>query len=118
VDFSGRSADVNINNLPLSDPTSWWWSKSQGGSISFGVPGAEFPSRGMGGMQKFLPAVGYRTYDNGSINYQGALGYYWTNEVAISPFGGHSIIFSTTGLQLHASYALEMGMSVRCVYNP
>jgi len=71
-----------------------WWSKNEPGNISGGIPGAEFPAKGVGGPFRFLPAVTGRVFDDYGYTYGGAHGqgggaatddskttvYYWSNE--------------------------------------
>jgi hypothetical protein len=58
----------------------------------------------------FLPAVGYRAYDN-TLFFQGAGGYYWTGS------GVYRMTFSSNNVNPGSSGYRAMGYAIRCIKN-
>ncbi len=61
----------------------------------------------------FLPAVGYRVYDNGRLLKQGSEGYYWSS-TQISSTNGYHWNFNSGNSNLNSN-PKAYGFSVRCV---
>jgi hypothetical protein len=83
------------------------------GALGAGLPAGRLSTRaGEAGM--FYPAAGYRSYSNGSVNYQGTRGYYWSSTAIDSSYGDRLYFNSSTVLPSNYSY-YAFGVSVRCV---
>jgi len=63
----------------------------------------------------FLPAVGYRNLSNGTLYYQGTIGYYWAS-TQNSAADGQFLFFDSGGGGSPRSHSVKVGgLSVRCV---
>ncbi len=62
----------------------------------------------------FLPAVGFRHYANGTLNYQGTYGIYWTSTQASNTTAAHWQFYSGASC-LYPASSKANGFSVRCV---
>jgi hypothetical protein len=60
----------------------------------------------------FLPAGGTRYYDDGTVDYTGDLGYYWSSVVGTDSY--YMYFYNIAVLATHNAYR-AYGMSVRCV---
>jgi len=104
-----------------SSPADWWWAENQPGNISYGVAGAEFPSRGAGGMNRFMPAVGYRDEITGNVEFQGEVGETWSSDNEDNPIFAYDkemiVNVPTIGVW-NPIISPKWGLSVRCVYDP
>jgi uncharacterized protein (TIGR02145 family) len=77
-----------------------------------GVSGRLF---GSGANTIFLPAAGYRDYHNGSLNFQGTSGYYWSS-TEHNNTSGYKLHFTISTVLSYDSYSSTgNGLSVRCV---
>jgi Fibrobacter succinogenes major domain (Fib_succ_major). len=78
-----------------------------------GVTGRKFTDRTTGA-SIFLPAAGYRNYSNGTLNYRGFYGYYWSSTVN-NASDAHYMYFSSAGQTTYSDAYKSHGLSVRCV---
>jgi len=62
----------------------------------------------------FLPAAGYRNFDDGALSYVGTYGYYWSSDKAPSGANAACLFFLSDNLYIRAAYRTT-GFSVRCV---
>ncbi len=89
----------------LEDKCTWTWA-TQGGKNGYRVTGPN-------GKSIFLPAAGY--YHNGSLNYAGSLGYYWSSSLYTDyPYNAYNLNFNS-GAVLMYYYSRYYGQSVRPV---
>jgi len=61
-----------------------------------------------------MHATGYILGSDGTLNYRGSRGYYWSSTGNL-PSMGHILFFSNTQCVLNISYAKRYGLPVRCV---
>jgi len=62
----------------------------------------------------FLPAAGFRRYSDGTLVFQGRVGYYWSN-TEYSSTNGYSLLFSSASSNPIDFISKAFGFSIRCV---
>jgi len=122
-DFVGGEGDNQWDHVTAP----FWWGEGNHGNISYGVPGAEFPSRNTGGIFKFLPAAGMRGEDyagegNGYGTFgQKEQGHYFANK-KFDAERSYILLFTEHKLgveEISDNIALmNTAMPIRCVYDP
>ncbi|MCL2329197.1 MAG: hypothetical protein FWC39_11895 [Bacteroidetes bacterium] len=79
-----------------------------------GVTGRIFTDKATGN-SLFLPAVGYRSYITGALDYTGTEGSYWSSTLyETDEANAYDVLFNKRKAGVYASY-LSFGFSVRCV---
>ena len=111
--------NVDFSELGSSGSSTgaWWWAENAAGNISFGVAGAEFPTRNSSGLHKFLPAAGGRNQSFGPINDQGVYGWYWSSERYPSYTTPYMFSFNDFEAYPANSMGQMHAFPVRCVPN-
>lgn len=89
----------------LCDRCRWVWEK-RAGVAGFRVVGA-------GGRSIFLPVTGMKS--NGSLQFQGERGYYWSGENSVAGSGYAPVLFFYKGGKLIKSYKKAYGFAIRPV---
>jgi uncharacterized protein (TIGR02145 family) len=67
------------------------------------------------GDKLLLPAAGYRYFSNGTSNFRGSLGYYWSSSESSSSYSAWHLNFYSSDVLTASNYSLRTGFSVRCV---
>jgi len=99
---SGWRVPTDIELQSLIDAGSQWTT----------VNGKDGRLFGSGNSALFLPAAGYRNYDDGALNNVGMYGYYWSS--APSDANASCLFFLSDNFYMRAAYRATGG-SVRCV---
>ena len=102
-----------VNNNVVSRTPSTTWSASSPANTG----NANFNAGLYVGDNLFLPAAGWRSYENGDLNNRGYYGFYWSKSKADSS-NVHSLLFVSSGTPNAVNYSHRaFGFSVRCVAN-
>ena len=88
---------------------------SNGLTVINGVSGRNFTDKATGN-SIFLPAAGYRSFDDGTLGYVGMDGGYWSStQYDNDSFYAYYLTFSSVGADWGNSYVRSFGFSVRPV---
>jgi len=103
----GITSAVSINGSYNSlSGNRWQW-------VSTASPGYLVTPSGSSSPTLFLPAAGYRTYNNSAVSFVGTNGYYWGGSV--NGPNASSLNFSTSTVYPDNPTYRAFGFSVRCV---
>ena len=100
---------TEIRTLLDSDRVNYVWTSVNG------ISGGKFIDKASDN-SIFLPAIGYRGYNNGAINYSGSSGGYWSSTQYHS-YGAYGLIFGSRRADVFTGdyWFKRFGLSCRCV---